>query len=107
MYRLNKDGKQFTLFPLKNGSRPKVKHKVKMQNDVAVASGRHLNLLLMQKDEIVGVHRLQDRLSKFLERSCIWSFRQTQGRVFPKRRRLMRGFFGGLVLAKPHDHVLP
>ena len=58
MYRLNKDGKRFTLFPLKGGSRPKVKHKVRMQNDVAVASRQRLNLLLMWKDEIVGVHRL-------------------------------------------------
>ena len=71
VYRLNKVGKRFTLFALKSGSHPKVKHKVRMQNDVAVASGRRLNLLLMRKDEIMGVHKLQDRVSKFLERSCI------------------------------------
>ena len=37
VYRLQKVGVRFTLFPLTSGSRPKVKHKVGVQNNVADA----------------------------------------------------------------------
>ena len=55
MYWLEKDGVRFTLFPLKSGSRPKVKHEVGVKNIVADALRQHANLLLMQKNKTVGV----------------------------------------------------
>ena len=57
---------RFTLFPLTSGSRPKVKHKVGVSNEVAGDSKRRASLLLLQKNEIVGIDQLKDRDSKFL-----------------------------------------
>ena len=47
VYRLEKDGVRFTLFPLTRGPPPKVKHKVGVQNNVADALRQRANLLLM------------------------------------------------------------
>ena len=47
MYQLEKDGVRFTLFPLTSGSRPKVKHKVEVQNNVTDALRQCANLLLI------------------------------------------------------------
>ena len=55
VYRLEKDGVRFTLFPLTSGSRPKVKHKVGVLNNIADDLRWRDNLLLMQNNEIVGV----------------------------------------------------
>ena len=82
---------RFTLFPLTNGSRPKVKHKVEVSNEVAGDSKQRANLLLLQKNEIMGVDQLKDRDSKFLGRICSQMLQQTRGRIFPKWERLMRG----------------
>ena len=49
----------FTLFPLASWSCPKVKHKVGMPTKVADDLRRRASLLLMQKNEIVGVDHLK------------------------------------------------
>ena len=56
---------RFTLFPLTSSSRPKVKHKVGALNKVSDDLRWRASLLLMQKDEAVGVDQLKDRGSKF------------------------------------------
>ena len=90
VYRLEKDRVRFTLFPLMNGSRPKVKHKLGVQNNVVDDLKGHDNLLLLQKNEIIRVDQLKNQDSKFLGRICIQMFQQTRGRVFLKWEGLMR-----------------
>ena len=66
VYKLEKDGVRFTLFPLKSGSRPKFKHKAGVQSNVADVLSQRASLMLILKDEIVGFEHLKDRDSKFL-----------------------------------------
>ena len=47
VYRLEKDGVRFALFPLTSGSRPKVKHNVGVSNDVASDLKWRASLLLL------------------------------------------------------------
>ena len=60
------DGIRFTLFPLKSGSHPKVKHKTGVQSNVADVLSRRASLMLILKDEIAGFEHLKDWDSKFL-----------------------------------------
>ena len=77
---------RFTLFPLMNGSRPKVRHKVGAPNKVADDLRRRASLLLMQKNEIMGVDQLmKGQDSKFLGHICTQMFQQTRGRFFSKK----------------------
>ena len=84
VYQLEKDRMRFTLFPLTSRSHPKVNHKMGASNEVANDSKWRASLLLLQKNEIVGVDQLKDQGSKFLGRVYSQMLQQTQRRVFPK-----------------------
>ena len=81
---------RFTLFPLMSGSRPKVKYKMGVSNEVADDSKQRASLLLLQTKGIVVVDQLKDWGGKFLGCICSRMLQQTVGQVFPKWERLMR-----------------
>ena len=62
VYRLEKDGVKFVLLPLRSGSRPKVRHKARLQNKVADALSWRANLLITRKSEIVEFEQLNKKL---------------------------------------------
>ena len=63
---MEKDGVRFILCPLKSVSRPKVKHKVGVQNNVADALSQWASLMLIPKEEIAKFEHLKDQDSNFL-----------------------------------------
>ena len=74
VYRLEKDGVRFTLFPLTNRSRLKTMHKARVSNNEADDVRWRASLLLIQQNEVVGANQLKDPGSKFLVRVCIQTF---------------------------------
>ena len=70
---------RFTLFPLTSKSRPRVKLKVGVSNEVASDLKQCASLLLLQKKGIVVVDQLKDRGSKFLGHICSRILQQTRG----------------------------
>ena len=63
---MEKDRIRFTLFQLKSGSCPKIKHKAGVQHNVVDVLSQRASLMLILKDGIAGFEHLNDRDNKFL-----------------------------------------